>query len=269
MIPFIVRFLFFFITNIIIVIIGEEKKNQIAFVIPIHEPKFNYLNDFFQSLIYHKLNTDCIYVFSNSNDYNKWNEFSNKKYTNSKNLIPIIFTDYSNGTEIKGSPIFNKKLLPITIFGKIYSYFILIDAEVKVIKSVDVLQLANSYFDKKTLYCSNIPNSELVSRVSMRHFSEDDQLKLKKINNNNLCYFWFNDIPFVESKTALQFLSFISYSPLKEYAWTEFECLGIIVVIFIPVYRSFLIILMKLNCIISLSYIYTFIIIFINTLIII
>jgi hypothetical protein len=165
------------------------KITDIAFVIPIHPPKYIYIYTLINKLIKEDIYIDIYLVFSNTDDYNAFNMKSN--------INPIIITGIINNKSI----ITFKKFYGLNqlILSK-YHYLICCDSEIDIITehftNINMLKKINDIFSNRIIYAGDITGiwANKILEASARLF-ENEINRLKSITNDFNLYFWWSDLP--------------------------------------------------------------------------
>ena len=201
--------------------------NRVAFIIPVHPPYFKYLDKFLKSLLFHKIEADCIIVFSNHHDKDEWNTlYSTNSTTMIKNAsaeIIHIIVDLNNRGN---NPPLVKKFTAIYRYHQKYEYFFITDSEISVVKHINIQKACEFIYSRKKIYGTHyIPNDLVfsINNASMIHFTTEDQKKLLKINENNRINFWYNEVPLVKTEYAIRFLDYIGFTNSSIHPSREFD----------------------------------------------
>ena len=205
----------FFICIVSLQRVQSHAVNDVAFVIPVHYPKFQRMADFLDSYTSTNvaLSADVAAVFSHEKDSIDFLELH-------RNIIPhkVFKSLVYDGSFAKHNmnPVFYKKWWAIYKLVNDYDYFFLVDSEIKIVKSFDAKMIASTIHYRKILYGSEIQPHRVsfysgINANSMMAFREDDKQKLLLMNKGNLIYFWYNEIPVVEAATAKRYLDYISF----------------------------------------------------------
>jgi len=188
---------------------------NVAFVIPLHPPKFKHMAAFLDS--YESVggvNADISTVFSSREDSEEFAAVHHESIPE-KGYLPLVYN--GSAARLAMNPIFYKKYWAIFTLLDAYNFFFLVDSEIKILKSFDAEELASTIHYRKIFYGSEPKKEDLdrlfryINEQSMYNFLDLDRQRLHVINRNSTVYFWYNEIPVVEAKTAKRYLEYIAF----------------------------------------------------------
>jgi len=184
----------------------------VALIIPIHPPHYHYIYSFIELLEQHDIQIDLYLVFSNKDHYN---QFCQK--TKIKEII--IPENITTGNIVTYKKFFTLGLLKD---NKSYDYFIVCDAEIKIIPEnfteSNILNKINSIFENKTVYSGEQTCFLNITKLSAELICNDNRL-IDKTNNYKL-YYWWSDLPVYKREHLDDFFSKIDYSNIN---WNHFD----------------------------------------------
>lgn len=198
----------------------ESNKNNIAFLIPIHEKDYNYMDNLMKNINIINNAADIYFILSTQNDYDKLD----LKYK--KNFKYIIIEHKPN----IGNIVIYKKMYALNYMKEReeYDYFIICDSEIDIIPENftrdNIQNKINSFFKKKMIYSGKIKNKHnrrIIETTCNSFKDKNDCNKLKNgvLNNNN--YYWWSDVPYVKRTHISDF--FNKLKDIKKYTWHHFE----------------------------------------------
>jgi hypothetical protein len=117
-----------------------------------------------------------------------------------------------------------KKMWALYYMRDLYEYYILSDAEIKFVKSFDTYAWAQDYFStQKTIYGRKSGHGwcDYIQRNGAWRYSEEERARLKEITKEHTVFFWFNEVPVVETKSALAYLDRYYPGPMERDPATE------------------------------------------------
>jgi hypothetical protein len=106
-------------------------------------------------------------------------------------------------------PVYFKKFWGLGFLGRAYRYYIMVDAEGFVIRPFSVLEWCRDYFAAKVVYGNPVASS-LVRRIIQKsswRFDADERKRLKAATGDWRLYAWFNEVPLLETESALDFIN--------------------------------------------------------------
>lgn len=181
---------------------------NIAILLPIHPPKFNYAVDVIDSLK-DKINFYVIFT----NHYEK--DLYQKTYVLDFNYF--VLSDYFKVEMI--DLILKKNLMPVIkklyFVSKLindYDFIIPLDADFKIINIELFYKACESFYSQKTFIGgrSSLKISQNIIEASMKLVNKHESFY--KLNRYKNVYFWLSEIPIYEKKTTVDFLNFISFN---------------------------------------------------------
>jgi len=189
------------------------KIDNIAFLIPIHPPHYNFIYNLINKITTNDIEIDIYLVFSNDTDYNNFSM---------KNEIQAIICDPFKTESI----ITYKKFFGLKHLAKSkYDYIICCDSEIDIISKNFTNNIINNkikhMFDSKKIY-AGYTERDLALRIteaSANLFPEKYDF-LKNITKNFRMYFWWSDLPVYRRADITQFLSIIKYDNIT---WYHFD----------------------------------------------
>lgn len=154
--------------------------NKVAIVVPTYPPHFEYVKTLLWSYTKYKINnsSDIYCVFTNESEAEQFGEFDNKI------ILPGELRIFKNRGIIN-----IKKFYSINLLKNKYEYLLVMDSESQFIKHVDLLKIANSFFEDKILL-GNIPKEDSTPIIegARKYYLNDPNIdKLE-----TTLYLWFN-----------------------------------------------------------------------------
>jgi len=123
-----------------------------------------------------------------------------------------------------------KKFWLVSQLVDLYEYFIVCDAEVEVVKHVNIYETAKQIFGLKKVFGTRVspgPSFDII-HDSMLRFQDDEKSRLMNVTKNGTLYTWFNEIPIMDSSSARSFLADTSLGILNAsqiISFNEFDIL--------------------------------------------
>lgn len=190
---------------------------SVAFLVPIHPPKYQGFGTMLQSLACNKV--PVYLVFSNESDATSFSLFADSLGVNAEAYYGIIVphTKYN-------FPVVYKRMygLHYLVDHKTYDFVIAPDGDVAPIPenltNENLLLKCQKYFNDKVAWggpCRGQPFDQIWDTTASL-FSEDDRKRLLRLPRT---YTWFSDAPIYESKTLTLFLA---HFPLSRVASFDF-----------------------------------------------
>lgn len=188
-----------------------EKK--VCFLMPLYKAHFENAKKFLASFKKYKLNkqADMFFCFSTQEE--------SAEFKNQSNII--IPPQLSNLTREQG--IINvKKLYGVNKLAPFYKYIIVVDSDMIISKSINLLDLCDSFFQNKILWGNlRYPKDEyfeLIHSACSKYFDDKD-----KIDDNGLGL-WFNNACIYKGDTINDFMEKTSVlSHLTEFNFWSFD----------------------------------------------
>ena len=181
--------------------------NSIAFIIPIHPPKYDYIYKLKNKINIINKCCDIILVFSNQNDYNKflYKENFKKIIIDNSSNIPIIYY---------------KKFYALKTLKNKYSYYITCDSEIDIIienfNFDNIIKKINKFYNNNNIFSGEDKNFEKITEESCNIFkSKNDKNKLKILTNNYKLSYWWSDIPIYKGNHLEDFFNRIDFKLYK------------------------------------------------------
>lgn len=208
---------------------------SLAWIVPSHKPRINYLSILIDSFQKYSSGVDLIIVWSYKTD----NQVDLKFKSNSPSIRHIYLEDFYSIDDIilmeKTRSIINiKKLLAIKEFYKYYKGLVCTDDEIEFYREFTG-DLVNEHFSRNRLFpATNIMSvkakDDIISRVLAECVkflpNESDRSTIKSKIGNFSTYSWFSDLPYYDSRLVrnfLQFYSIIDHTSLLRINFFTFE----------------------------------------------
>ena len=180
-----------------------------AFVVPTWQRDFNFTKALLDSYATHSpLHADLILVFSLGRDVETFKRSFGAAALKIPGCVPTVYSGEQKLMEF--DPIFYKKWWTIYSFAKHYDYFLPVDTECRFIRRYSVAEFAEQYFERKRFHCSRSQRLTYAIRESMSLFNESEKIALRPLLRDNECLVWFNEIPVVETSSALRFIHHVN-----------------------------------------------------------
>jgi hypothetical protein len=184
---------------------------KIAFIIPIHPPKYDFIYSLIEDLKNNNINIDLFLVFSNEEDYSIFYFF--------KDYIKPIFLPENTNTQ---SIVTYKKFYALNILkdNLKYDYFIVCDSEIKIIASnfneLNIINKIKNIFENKKIYGIEYTsyNPFLINKSCRELFKNDT------LSNYSQLHTWWNNIPVYKRNTLDDFFDKIT---LEALTWYHFD----------------------------------------------
>ena len=195
------------------------EENTIAFIIPIHPPKFRFIKNLTKKL--NIINKCChiFLVFSNEYEYNQF-EYKDKFKT------IILPPNYKTNNIVTF-----KKFHALNILKQDYSYYIVCDSEIDIIDEnfthENILMKINQFYNSKKIFSGIVnanrqKNLNQITKTSCNIFKSDyDKNKLKNLTMNYKLYYWWSDLPVYKGSHLNDFFSKINYD--MNFVWHHFD----------------------------------------------
>ncbi len=188
---------------------------KIAFVIPIIPRHYIYIYDLIELLDTNKIEIDIFLIFSNEDDYNKFEK---------KDKIKKILLLPNTNTE---NIVTYKKFFALEKLKneKNYDYYIVCDAEITIIpknfNEQNIINKINNIYENKFIYAGEIINNIDVLKIieSSYNIVKKDFDKKNILYNYNL-YYWWSDLPVYKKEYLDSFFKYIDYSNIN---WFHFD----------------------------------------------
>lgn len=182
-------------------------KNNIAFIIPIYPPHFDYGNALLKSFYDKSLETqaDLWFVFTNEEESNKYGAYENKI------ILPEELRIFDN----KG--IINiKKFYGLKTLQNKYDYYIVLDSEIEFIKNINLYRICEQIYNEKKLYGNSVWNFEHLGMERIRskcrsYFKSCTNFK-NIVNEEKDLYLWFSNLPVYKNEYLSDFFDTINYN---------------------------------------------------------
>jgi len=189
------------------------KIDNIAFLIPIHPPKYDYMYNLINKCRNNDIEVDIFLIFSNMIDYDNFNM---------KNEIkPIICDPFNTKSIVTFKKFFGLKQLA----DSKYDYIICCDSEIDILcdnfTNENINNKIQQIFNNKKIYAGDTEGVWVskITEVSANLFPEEHDF-LKNITKNFTLYFWYSDLPVYRRADITQFLSMINYDNI---VWEHFD----------------------------------------------
>lgn len=181
---------------------------DVAYICPLYDMKnhFDLALNLLQSKINNEVIGDLIFIFSNKEHKNKFNEMMKKNYVQEELkcvILPQEFEKYK-------SKAVTKKLYGLQRFMYEYTYIILVDCESIFIKNFDSGKLCKMIWDSRSMLASNIsPDGFNIMRSCYRTMGLYHNKKLRKELSNFKYNFWFNELQVYKSSYLPEFFQWL------------------------------------------------------------
>jgi hypothetical protein len=172
----------------------------VAFIVPTYIPSFKYTYEFIESCDKFKSNAHVYLIFS---DYVEMEEFKKGCSSNYSNVYYKVYPHV-----IYHCPTYYKKWWMIKQLLDEYEYFINLDSEIQFIKNVDIYDLVDTEFKRKTYFShpTNVNTPRGVIPWGACCFNGQEKEKLRNFLKDWNMYIFWNSLPIVETKTAREFI---------------------------------------------------------------
>ena len=186
--------------------------NKVAIVVPTYPPHFEYVKTLLWSYTKYKINnsSDIYCIFTNESEAEQFGEFDNKI------ILPGELRIFKNRGIIN-----IKKFYSINLLKNKYEYLLVMDSESQFIKHVDLLKIANSFFEDKILL-GNIPKEDSTPIIegARKYYLNDPNIdKLE-----TTLYLWFNSPCFYKTNNLdLFFEKTKVLENIKNLCWYDFD----------------------------------------------
>lgn len=125
--------------------------------------------------------------------------------------------------------IFYKKWWALYHLGDAYEYYLMCDSEMVFVKSFDVYAWAKQYFDvDRTFYARRAGNAccDAINRDSSWRYSPEEIERISALTKDRKLYYWFNEVPLIETSSALEYLKMLPGKPSQSDGFGEFDWLS-------------------------------------------
>ena len=180
------------------------KIDNIAFLIPIHPPHYDFMYNLLNTCINNNIDIDIFLVFSDTTDYS--NFFMKNK------IKPIICDSLNTNCIITYKKFFGLKELA----NSKYDYIICCDSEIDILFHNFTNEVINNkiqnIFNNKKIYAGDA-TGVWVTRITelCANLFPDKIDILKNITKNFTMYFWWSDLPVYRRIDLPEFFSMFSY----------------------------------------------------------
>ena len=180
-----------------------------AFVVPTWPGDFSFTKALLDSYATQSpLHADLILVFSFGKDVETFKRSFGDAALKIPGCVPTVYSGERKLMEF--DPIFYKKWWTIYSFAKHYDYFLPVDTECRFIRQYSVAKFAMQYFERKRFHCSRSQRITYAISDSMSLFNNSEKIALRPLLRNKTCLVWFNEIPVVETSSALRFIHHVN-----------------------------------------------------------
>jgi len=238
---------------------------NIAFVIPIHPPKYNYIYNLIEKFKKYNIKIDIYLIFSSQNDYNAFNMKSDIHYFIAS--FDLKLDDNGRTPIVTCKKFFALKQL---CNSTEYDYFICCDSEIDIIPENFTCKNLNdkieNIFNNKLIYAGNlkdnppnlahiIPPANNVNKKSAKLLLSYYD-KLKTITDDFNLFFWWSDLPVYRKTDLIDFFNTININNYQDMQYEQFDY--IIYQYYLIIKHNFKIINHSLltNCYYSLEYLW-------------
>jgi len=194
---------------------------NVAFLIPIHPPKYHYIYDLLNKINVKDIQIDIYLIFSNISDYESFN-IKNK-------IIPLILPECETNFGLINSVITYKKFFGLKkLADSKYEYIICCDSEIDILcnnfTNENINHKIKQIFDNKKIYAGECDDSYIVdiTRSSSEIFP-DNYDHLKRITNNFTLYFWWSDLPVYRTSDIKPFFDIITQDKINSLRFSQFD----------------------------------------------
>ena len=193
-------------------------QKKVAIIVPIYPPHFKRAKSLLESFKKHKLDkqADLWFVFTNEEEKKEFVAWDNSI------ILPKELCIFANNGIINIKKIYALKYLTNNFN---YQYSIILDAETKFLRNIDLIEVCDSYFNKKELY-GNLVNKEsnfLTERVKQQ--AKSYYLACENISLLDTDYYlWFNQPCIYNMKHMGDFFLKIKYNEnISQLKWEDFD----------------------------------------------
>ena len=184
---------------------------NVAFLIPIHPPKYHDIYNLVNRLKENNICMDCCLVFSSMSDYDR--------FTMKDAIKPIIITHELTTKSI----ITYKKFYGLKQLSQSkYDYIICCDSEIDIVPenftSENINEKIRQIFDNKVIYAGSTGYRN-ITNTSANLFPDHHELLKSATNNFNL-YLWWSDLPVYRRADLEPFFNMINYDNI---VWDHFD----------------------------------------------
>ena len=192
-----------------------------AFVCPIYDSRnhFDYGINLLNSLIKYEIDSDLIFIFSDEEQKNKFENMSIQSGTETEFKYLILPND-----ELKyKSQVTVKKFYALKMFKDRYKYIAAIDSETLFIRNENYEKLFDEMWNNRSFMKANIsPNGFYIMRDCFKTLGIYENRVLKKETKNYLYNVWFNEIPIYKTDLLNEFFSWLD--KLDDAYKNEWKC---------------------------------------------
>jgi len=213
---------------------ARPQANPVCYVIPVHDPKFDTLNVFLESHAKHGHDTDSAVVFSAASSRAAfWRQHPAWSTLPEVRLLVFCGSQLWEAN-LKVHVVFYKKWWAVLALGRAYKYYVLVDAEVFVLQKFCVEDFATAFFAKKTIFGRNLAYNSghvaqhlhTINKMSAWRFTGEERAGLNAATEHLAMYFWYNEVPIVETESALEYIRGFLFRPAPrttlEFDWVSY-----------------------------------------------
>lgn len=195
---------------------------KIAFLIPIHPPKYTILYKLIDKLLAHNKLPHIYCVFSYENDYIAFER---------KSLIyPIILESTCSKSQLDSLQLVPFKIISFKKYkgleylsNLLYDYIILCDSEIDIVIDnftyYNVKHKIETLFENKNLYAGNVANNDFRKYFahSLNVFvNDDDNKRIQTLLENGDLYHWWSDLPVICRDHLPEFFTSVGWPDMHE-----------------------------------------------------
>lgn len=200
---------------------------NIAFVIPIHPPKYHYMYNLLCKLQDNKIFIDIFVVFSTQKDY--------ELFTMKDSIRPFVITD---PFETKCIVTFKKFFGLKKLSQSKYDYIICCDSEIDIILDNFTAENMNTkianIFKRKTIFAGKLVSDATIKPAELfpKYY-----YRIKQATQDFSLFFWWSDLPVYRTSDLVPFFEMINYDNI-----TYFHFDYIIYQYYLVLFHNFIII---------------------------
>ena len=209
---------------VVAAVAGLGRAARVAYIIPVHEPKFHFLRTFLASRTEHNLteSIDVHVVFGSQVELDKWQALASGD-SSPRGVSTVLYGGPADLLQLH--PIFFKKWWTVQLLIHRYDYFVVADAELEFVKFHDPVAVAQYIHNLKLVFGAKSGCTGDIIRHTMWRFSEAERSELLQKTSDGKLYLWYNELPVVEATSAAEYLQEFNVSTTPT-AWADFDHLS-------------------------------------------
>ena len=198
--------------------------NNTAFICPLYDMKnhFDLAVDLYKSKIEYKINSDLIFIFSNTEHKDKFA----KRLKEELDVDNMLYSIIPEELNVYSAKAVTKKLYGLHEYMKSYEYIILTDCEAIFVRNFDADELVKEIWDSKNMLASNISsNGFFIMRRCYKAMGLYYNKRLRKALGLFKYNFWFNELQVYKCSYLSDFFEWLDKFDIEKIynTWDCFE----------------------------------------------